>query len=154
MSAIQWGAESLLLIRVSIRRRVSSLILESASPGLKTEAARIERRKADHILSERIHNEGISSFVKFWEDIPLFDSQKKLPIEKQLIIRRERLRQNAVGLANSLLGIGTGSQPSYWKILNSVKLPVLLITGEIDKKFVNIAREMMKCLPSGESYGR
>ena len=31
--------------------------------------------------------------------------------------------------------------------LKAVNIPVLLITGEIDTKFVNIAREMVKYLP-------
>ena len=32
-----------------------------------------------------------------------------------------------------------------------MNVPVLLITGEIDTKFVNIAREMMKFLPNATS---
>lgn len=127
--------------------QVTSLILESASPGIKTKSERIARREADKQLSERIVREGVPSFVDFWENIPLFHSQKKLPKEKQNVIRQERLKQSKTGLANSLLGIGTGSQPSYWDDLNSINVPVLLITGEIDMKFVNIAQEMKEYLP-------
>ena len=127
--------------------RVSSLILESASPGIKDESERRERKKADKILSERIMQEGIPSFVKFWGNIALFNSQKRLSAEIQSAVREERLSQNVTGLANSLIGIGTGSQPSYWSELHAINLPVLLITGEIDTKFVNIAQEMLKYLP-------
>lgn len=127
--------------------RVTSLILESASPGLRTEQERIERKEADALLAKRIQNEGIPAFVEFWEKIPLFASQKKMSYAKQAGVRKERLGQNAAGLANSLLGIGTGSQPSYWDELHSIQVPVLLITGEIDRKFVFIAREMNEILP-------
>lgn len=127
--------------------RVTSLILESASPGLKTEVERNDRKKADALLASRIKRDGISAFVKFWEEIPLFASQKKMSTAKQAEIRKERLGQNTAGLANSLLGIGTGSQPSYWEELPSIQVPVLLITGEIDRKFVFIAREMNEILP-------
>lgn len=126
--------------------RVSSLILESASPGIMDKSERLERREADEKLSARIIREGIPSFVNFWESISLFNSQKKLSTEVQSAVREERLSQSATGLANSLLGIGTGSQPSYWNQLYTINLPVLLITGESDRKFGNIAQEMLKCL--------
>ena len=127
--------------------RVSSLILESASPGIKSESERLERREADNKLSARIKREGIPSFVNFWQNIPLFNTQKKLSTEIQGAVREERLSQNVTGLANSLIGIGTGSQRSYWSELQAINVPVLLITGEIDTKFVNIAQEMLKYLP-------
>ena len=57
------------------------------------------------------------AFIDFWENIPLFASQKELSEEKQLAVRKERLGQSEIGLANSLRGIGTGSQPSYWEQL-------------------------------------
>lgn len=129
------------------RDRVTSLILESASPGLKTKVERDNRKQADALLANRIQREGIPAFVEFWEEIPLFATQKKMTLAKQEEVRKERLGQNAVGLGNSLLGIGTGSQPSYWTELSMVQVPVLLITGEIDKKFVFIAREMDEILP-------
>ena len=128
--------------------KVLLLILESASPGIKTESERIERRKTDEMLAERIVKDGIPSFVEFWESIPLFNSQKKLTAKIQNAVREERMSQSATGLANSLMGIGTGSQPSYWNELHTIKLPILLITGEIDKKFVEIAQEMKKAFPS------
>ena len=130
--------------------RVSSLILESASPGIKAESERLERKEADKKLSERIIRDGISLFVEFWENIALFNSQKRLSTETQSAVRAERLSQSAPGLANSLIGMGTGSQPSYWGELHTINLPVLLITGEIDTKFVNIAQEMLEYLPLGK----
>ncbi|KAA0966921.1 2-succinyl-6-hydroxy-2,4-cyclohexadiene-1-carboxylate synthase [Sporosarcina sp. ANT_H38] len=127
--------------------RVSSLILESSSPGLKTKVEREERQVADRRLADRILTDGMPAFIDFWGNIPLFASQKTLSEEKQLTLRNERLSQSEVGLARSLRGIGTGSQSSYWECLGTIKLPVLLITGELDKKFVNISREMEKEFP-------
>ena len=141
------GGRAALGYTLNYPQRVTSLILESASPGLLTEEERTKRREWDRILANRILKEGVKPFVDFWENIPLFDSQKMLTKEKQLVIRNERLRQNAIGLANSLLGMGTGSQPSYWNDLKKINCPVLLITGEFDKKFVNIAREMKNNIP-------
>lgn len=142
------GGRVALAYTVRHSRRVSTLILESSSPGLKTEEERKERQAADRRLAERILTGGLHAFVDFWGNIPLFASQKSLSEEKQLAVRNERLSQSEIGLANSLQGIGTGSQASYWKSLGAVNLPVLLITGELDTKFVNISREMQRNFPN------
>ena len=140
------GGRIALSYTINFPKRVGSLILESSTPGLKTDIERLERIKKDESLAQRISSEGIQLFVEFWESIPLFHSQKKLSADQQQVIRDERLSQNEVGLSNSLLGIGTGSQPSNWDRLKEINTPVLLITGEIDKKFVKIAQEIKKLL--------
>lgn len=144
------GGRVALAYTLRYTKRVSSLILESASPGLIEESERIERKKADAKLSTKIMQNGIQEFVDFWEEIALFNSQKKLSADIKNAVREERLSQSKIGLANSLLGIGTGSQTSYWHQLSKIDLPVLLITGEIDKKFVQISEEMLKFLPFAE----
>ena len=94
--------------------------------------------------------EGVVSFVDFWEDIPLFQTQKGLSVEKQTTIRNERLAQSAVGLSNSLKGFSTGVQPSYWNALNELSIPVFLLVGELDLKFCAIAKRMEKELPNAQ----
>lgn len=127
---------------------VACLILESSSPGLRTAEERSARRTSDAKLADRLEHEGIKKFVDFWQDIPLFHSQKKLSATQQQAIRNERLNQRPEGLANSLRGLGTGSQPSYWQELSQLTLPVLLLTGSEDVKFEEIAQDMMQNLPN------
>lgn len=129
---------------------VSSLVLESSSPGLQTVEEQQARIKQDHALAKRILAEGILPFVDYWEDIPLFHSQKQLPREKRMMIRKQRLLNSEIGLANSLKGMGTGAQPSYWDRLQELEMPVLLVTGEYDDKFCRIAEEMETRLPKSE----
>jgi 2-succinyl-6-hydroxy-2,4-cyclohexadiene-1-carboxylate synthase len=43
--------------------------------------------------------------------------------------------------------MGTGSQPSLWNQLPMLDLPVLLIAGNLDQKFVAIARQIAVRLP-------
>ncbi|WP_064092737.1 2-succinyl-6-hydroxy-2,4-cyclohexadiene-1-carboxylate synthase [Rossellomorea aquimaris] len=121
---------------------VKALLLESASPGIENKEERRERSKRDHMLAENIMKNGIQSFVDFWENVPLFSTQQKLPKDVQERIRQQRLRQNPTGLANSLLGMGTGEQPSWWGKLECMSVPVFLLVGEQDEKFKNIALEM------------
>ncbi|WP_342540989.1 2-succinyl-6-hydroxy-2,4-cyclohexadiene-1-carboxylate synthase [Heyndrickxia sp. FSL K6-6286] len=127
---------------------VSMLLLESVSPGLKTEEARIERRHQDERLAKRIIEEGIESFVDYWTDIPLFKTQKRLDKARIEQIRWQRLQNNPLGLANSLIGMGTGSMPSLWRKLSTLEMPVYLITGSLDEKFCLIAKEMQKWIPN------
>lgn len=142
------GGRVALSYAVKFPHRVQTLLLESASPGLATAQECETRRQADDALANRIEQCGIEWFVNKWEEIPLFTSQKKLPIVMKQAIRQERLAQNAIGLANSLRGIGTGVQPSLWNELEYVTMPVVLITGELDEKFCCIAEQMCRSLPN------
>jgi len=125
---------------------VDSLILVSSSPGLRTIEERQNRMEQDEKLAKRIEREGIKTFVDYWENIPLFASVKKTPQAVQEAIRRERLQQKEIGLSNSLREMGTGKQPNNWKCLPKLNVPVLLLSGSRDTKFVKIADEMEKLL--------
>ncbi len=129
---------------------IRSLTLESASPGLRTEEERVTRREQDERLATKLETEGIEAFVNEWENIPLFASQQKLPRHIQQVIRHERLSQSAIGLAASLRGMGTGSQPSWWEDLHTLDFPILLIVGALDHKFVKINTQMEKYLKRGQ----
>ncbi|MCF6138392.1 2-succinyl-6-hydroxy-2,4-cyclohexadiene-1-carboxylate synthase [Pseudalkalibacillus berkeleyi] len=131
-------------------KRVKKLILESSSPGLQTEEERLERKRRDDQLADRILRDGIESFVRFWESIPLFKTQLELLSEEDRNrLRTMRLRNSEVGLANSLRGMGTGVQPSWWAHLEQFEIPTTLIVGERDQKFLRIAEEMLKLIPYG-----
>ncbi|WP_342468860.1 2-succinyl-6-hydroxy-2,4-cyclohexadiene-1-carboxylate synthase [Ureibacillus sp. FSL K6-3587] len=131
-------------------KRIKRLILESASPGLRTEEEQAARRQSDESLADEIEEKGIHWFVEKWENIPLFASQKTLPAEVRQAVREERLSQSETGLANSLRGMGTGAQASLWRKLIRLSMPVFLITGELDQKFVHIAEQMVDQLPNAQ----
>jgi len=133
------GGRLALYLATQFPERFHSLILESASPGLATPAERAERRNRDNALADKIEANGIEWFVDFWERLPLWSSQKNYLILKQ---REQRLRNSPVGLANSLRGMGTGVQPNLWDDVHNLMMPVQLIVGERDEKYVHINREM------------
>lgn len=127
--------------------RIKKLVLESASPGLESLEDREARMESDQLLASRIEEAGVETFVDYWQDIPLFKSQKKLSEAQQKAIRQERLQQSAIGLANSLRGMGTGRQKSYWRELSNFEKPVVLLSGELDKKFIKKAEQMAALFP-------
>lgn len=144
------GGRTALSYTVKYPESVRGLILESASPGLKDTKARKNREAGDEELAKLLEEEGIESFVDYWENIPLFATQKELPDETQAAIRAERMSQSKKGLADSLRGMGTGSQPSNWEALKDVTVPVKLLAGELDEKFVAINQQMAEMLPYAE----
>ncbi|MGX6970098.1 2-succinyl-6-hydroxy-2,4-cyclohexadiene-1-carboxylate synthase [Vagococcus bubulae] len=130
--------------------KINQLILESSSPGLSGYDERKKRRMSDNRLACLLTDKGIHHFVDFWENIPLFATQKKLSTSTQETIRNERLSQNPYGLAMSLRYFGTGIQPPLWdklSLLNGV--PVALLVGEYDKKFVSLANQMVEKISRG-----
>ncbi|MCX8001742.1 MAG: 2-succinyl-6-hydroxy-2,4-cyclohexadiene-1-carboxylate synthase [Anoxybacillus mongoliensis] len=143
------GGRLALTFAIRYPQYVRTLILESSSPGLKTEKERMKRREEDERLAQFIEKHGVASFVDHWENIPLFSSLQRLPKNMQQMLREERLQHTAIGLANSLRGMGTGAQPSWWETLHQLHMPTLLICGEDDEKFCRIASEMVQLLPNG-----
>ncbi|MFY4777281.1 2-succinyl-6-hydroxy-2,4-cyclohexadiene-1-carboxylate synthase [Metabacillus sp. RGM 3146] len=126
---------------------VEKVILESSSPGLKAPAERKKRMQQDQSLADEIQVKGISAFVDKWENISLFETQKRLPEKLRKCIREQRLQNVPEGLAGSLIGMGTGAQPSWWDRLNRFNKKVLLISGQWDTKFCMINEEMQSLLP-------
>jgi 2-succinyl-6-hydroxy-2,4-cyclohexadiene-1-carboxylate synthase len=142
------GGRVALALAIEHPSLVSALILESASPGLADPAGRTERRLHDEALAASIERDGVPRFVAQWERLPLWASLAALPEEARSLQRDIRLNNSPCGLAGSLRGMGTGSQPSYWERLPGLERPVLLLAGQHDTRFAHIATEMNAALPN------
>lgn len=141
------GGRVALQLAMAAPWRVRRLILESASPGLNDPAERAARVASDEALATRIEQDGLSWFVDYWAELPLFRSQACLPATTRAALRARRLQGSAGGYAASLRGMGTGRQPSLWSLLPTLRIPTLLISGVLDTKYVAIGNEMAKLLP-------
>lgn len=141
------GGRLAFYIAVHYPEIVQRLILESSSPGLADAAERDARRQRDNDLADWIEANGIEAFVYRWEKLSLWDSQKQLSAAQQTALRQQRLGNNSTGLSNSLRGMGTGTQPSLWAHLPRLNIPVHLITGKLDTKFVRINTDMASKIP-------
>jgi len=127
---------------------VAALVTEGASAGLATEAERAARVEADERLAQMIEQDGLETFVDHWESISLWDSQQQtLSGPQRAALRQQRLAQRAVGMANSLRGMGTGSQSWLGDQLAQISVPVLLTAGRLDTKYVQLAEEMATAIP-------
>ena len=127
--------------------RVGRLVLESSSPGLETEAERRARTEEDERLAGRIEAQGVEPFVAYWEALPLFETQARLAEAVRARQRAIRLGNSPHSLAAALRGLGTGALPSFWESLHEVRVPVLVVVGAMDRKFVEIGRQMLPAFP-------
>lgn len=141
------GGRVALHLALRAPERLWGLVLESASPGIEDASERDERRRSDEALAERIEREGLEAFVATWEAQPLFASQARLPDAVRHELRRQRLQNDPLGLANSLRGLGAGRQQPVLDRLAELRLPVLLITGALDTKYSGLAGRMAAALP-------
>ncbi len=134
------GGRLALYLALHFPHRFIWLVVESASPGLASETERTARRKRDEQLVLDLENRSLRDFLKNWYDQPLFASLKGHPYFIEMFARR--LQNDPQGLANSLRFMGTGVQPSLWAELDALQPPTLLLAGELDKKFIDIAYQM------------
>ena len=131
------GARMALHAAIQHPYAMTGLILVSGTPGIEDDAEREARVQADEELASRIEMIGTSAFIQEWIRQPLFAKSKFSDEEIQ-----DRCKNTATSLATSLRTCGTGQQESLWSQLQEIKIPVLLICGTRDEKFVEIAKRM------------
>lgn len=141
------GGRLALHYALSRPERVARLVLVGASPGLRTEAERLERRAGDAALADFIRSQGVGAFMRYWHGQTMFQTLLSLPDERLREVMASRGRNDPEGLSLSLLHVGTGALPSLWERLHELKMPVDLVTGTKDLKFTAIGREMVTLIP-------
>ncbi len=127
-----------------VKSRVKGLILIGSTPGLKMPVERVERMAKDWALAGEIESKGGAWFVDHWSQLPMIRSQQRIPSAILTSMQRRRQQNRAIGLANTLRGIGQGAVESVWSTLSSIDVPTLLLTGSEDLKYTAIAEEMMR----------
>jgi 2-succinyl-6-hydroxy-2,4-cyclohexadiene-1-carboxylate synthase len=139
-----------LQIAVSVPERISALIIESASPGILEPESREQRIGNDNQIADMIEREGVKAFVDYWEKAPIFATQKGLSWEVLRRQREQRLKNNPKGLANSLRGAGAGQQQPLHAELPNLNMPVLLLAGQYDQKYIELAIQMNNLIPNSQ----
>lgn len=119
---------------------VERLVLVSATAGLDDAVERAARRRADEDLAATIERDGLEAFLRRWVAQPLFATLPDAGLD-------DRRRNTADGLASSLRRAGTGTQAPLWDRLAALTMPVLLVAGALDAKFVAAAQRMAELLP-------
>jgi 2-succinyl-6-hydroxy-2,4-cyclohexadiene-1-carboxylate synthase len=139
------GGRLALQFAVAHPGRVPRLVLIGASPGIADPAEGTQRRLDDERLAEQLERSSIAEFSDRWAENPVLAGQ---PANVREAARADRLRSTPAGLARALRGLGTGALPPLWDRLSELAMPVVLVVGELDRKFRGIAEQMAGSIPA------
>lgn len=130
------GGRLALMVALQRPDLIQGLILESTTFGIKTEQERQARQALDAQRADAILG-NYKQFLKEWRLLPLFKNS-----ESNYSMLEIQENQNPLWMSNSLLGFGTGNMPYLRTKLKQLTMPVLLLAGKSDQKFVNIMNAM------------
>lgn len=125
--------------------RVRRLVLVSTTAGIEDPAQRARRRAADEALAAGLERGGLEAFAARWAAQPLFAG---LPPDAAAAAHADRLRNDAAGLAAALRGLGTGVMEPVWHRLGELRVPVAVLAGERDPKFLALGHRLAAALPA------
>ncbi|ABA23917.1 Alpha/beta hydrolase fold protein [Trichormus variabilis ATCC 29413] len=141
-----------LYLALHFPERFYQVVLESASPGLATEAERLDRVKRDAQIARKLGRSlaktDFTAFLLNWYNQPIFGNIKNHSWFERMV--ESRLQNHPHELVKSLQFMGTGSQPSLWEKLQKNQIPLLLLVGEHDEKFIDINIKMTKIAPASQ----
>jgi len=144
------GGRLALHVALAHPERVSRLVLVSATAGIEDAAELARRRTADEALAAWIEVDGrqMSEVADRWGAQPLFAGQSAAVAEAA---RSDRLSNEPLHVGAALRGIGTGTMAPLWQRLGELgELPVTVLAGELDAKYVALGERLARTLPRGE----
>jgi 2-succinyl-6-hydroxy-2,4-cyclohexadiene-1-carboxylate synthase len=144
LAGYSMGGRIALHIARAAPERVKRLVLISTTAGIDDPVERARRRKADHRLADQIDKGSIEDFAKRWRAKPLFAED---PPEVDALARADHSRNRPEGVAAALRGVGTGEMEPLWEQLGEFQMPVTVLAGRRDRKFVRVSERMVSLIP-------
>jgi 2-succinyl-6-hydroxy-2,4-cyclohexadiene-1-carboxylate synthase len=145
LAGYSMGGRIALHVALAHPERVSRLVLVSTTAGIDDPSARAERRARDEALATWMERDRtIAEVADRWGAQPLFAGQAP---EVAAAARADRLCNEPAHLAAALRGIGTGVMAPLWARLDELAMPVAVLAGERDAKFVALASRLAQGLP-------
>jgi 2-succinyl-6-hydroxy-2,4-cyclohexadiene-1-carboxylate synthase len=126
--------------------QIKALVLESCQAGITGEQMRRDRAEADDRQARILLAEGMESFVEQWYNLDLFKTLRRRP-QLWLEIKEKRKKNDPRWMAKIISELSAGRQPPLWNQLGSLPLPVLLVAGGLDAKYVELMVKMGNQIP-------
>lgn len=130
--------------------RFKRAVIESANPGLKRETERQQRIINDTALAEQLERTDLKDWLGRWYTQPLFASLRDNPARLEKVVKT-RINNDKAGLAMSLKMMTSGRQPDLWPKLGKIDIPLLLIAGELDSKYSELAKQTADLCPNAQA---
>ncbi len=146
LAGYSMGGRIALHAALALSGRVDRLILIGASPGIADALERRARGEDDQRLADWIERaRDIEQVARRWGRTPVLAHQ---PPDVRGRAHEDRLRNTPGGLARALRGLGPGALPPVWDRLGELRMPVVLVAGERDQKYVAISERMAERIPN------
>ncbi len=143
------GARLALGIAVRHPATCATLTLAGVHPGLANAAERATRADADARWAARLRGGALDAFVAAWEAQPLFATQSGLDPARLARQRALRLSHDPLRLAAAFEATALAAMPDRAADLPALTMPVHLVAGAHDAKFVALAHAMRALLRHG-----
>jgi 2-succinyl-6-hydroxy-2,4-cyclohexadiene-1-carboxylate synthase len=141
LGGYSYGGRVALHFALAHPKRLTRLVVLSATMGIEDEGERATRRERDEALAAHVEAIGTDRFLEEWLAQPMFAA---LPVDAR---ERRARSSDATGLANSLRHAGTGTQAFLRGRLVDLDVPTTIIAGTNDTKFVAEARRLHETIP-------
>lgn len=126
----------------------SGLILEAAGLGPATKEEREAAAARDTANAEALRTSGVPAFMDTWERLPLFATQRELPVATRERLHAGRLNNSAEALARTFEHAGQHTMPARERTLEALatlralNFPVSYLAGSCDTKYAALAKEL------------
>jgi 2-succinyl-6-hydroxy-2,4-cyclohexadiene-1-carboxylate synthase len=134
-------------VALAAPERVTRLILVSTTGGIIDDAARAARVDADERLADELTRMSIEEFAEHWMANPLFEAT---PPEASGWWRADLLRSDPIALAEVLRTLGGGAMVPLWDRIGTLTMPVTVVVGGRDTKFMEYAERFAQLLPQAD----
>lgn len=148
--------EQLLATHTALDAHIAAVVIESSALGPDSEEQRQSFQRANEKTIERLQTMPFEDFITFWENLPLFESQRRLPEETRQAIRVGRLANDPEILVRILKGLSKAHMSDCRKVLAQCKKPVLYMAGALDKKYSAEAQRLEEAFsadPKAKAFG-
>ena len=130
---------------------VKTLILESGTVGISDTEEKDVIRSKDLNKSMRI-KENLNEFIKDWEGNTLFDQQLSRNKEGFIDQREIRLAHDKIQLSKSIEVFSKGNMPYLLNSYVKLSLPIIIINGKDDRKYIKEGRVMLNANDNSKQY--
>lgn len=125
-----------------------ALVLESAGLGPADSSERDALAKRNAAWAARLREEGVAPFMRYWESLSLFESQKSLDSATRAEVSTERLSNDAQALALTFEHAGAHTMPARPEAVRALRtlagagVPVIYLAGALDAKYRAVAKSI------------
>ena len=139
MAGYSMGGRLALHAALALPERVARLVLLSTSAGIEDPDERAARAAADGALAAAIERSSIEDFIERWASVALFAGDPGWLREE---VAEDERRCTPVALAATLRGLGVAAMAPMWERLGELEMPVALLAGERDERYVALGRRL------------